>query len=145
MKAPEFWRHDGALARLLAPAAWAYRIGAGLNRRRVAPTRVGAPVICVGNLVAGGAGKTPTALAIAGLLRHRGRRPHFLTRGYGGRLVGPVRVDTARHGVAEVGDEALLLAARAPTWLARDRVAGATAAVAAGADVIVMEIGRAHV
>ena len=141
MKAPEFWRHDGALARLLAPAAWAYAMGADLNRRRVTPARAGAPVICIGNLVAGGAGKTPTALAVAGMLRRRGRRPHFLTRGYGGRLAGPVRVDPARHTVAEVGDEALLLAARAPTWLAHDRVAGAAAAIGDGADAIVMDDG----
>ena len=141
MKAPEFWRHDGALARLLAPAAWAYRVGVDLNRRRVTPARADAPVVCIGNLVAGGAGKTPTALAIAGILRRRGRQPHFLTRGYGGRLAGPVRVDPARHRVADVGDEALLLAARAPTWLAHDRVAGATAAVADGADAIVMDDG----
>ena len=141
MKAPEFWRHDGALARLLAPAAWAYRIGADLNRRRVTPARADAPVICIGNLVAGGAGKTPTALAIAGILRRRGRQPHFLTRGYGGRLAGPVRVDPARHPVTDVGDEALLLAARAPTWLAHDRVAGAKAAIADGAEIIVMDDG----
>ena len=141
MKAPEFWRRDGALARLLAPAAWAYRLGADLNRRRVTPARADVPVICIGNLVAGGAGKTPTALAIAGMLRRRGRQPYFLTRGYGGRLAGPVRVDPARHSVADVGDEALLLAARAPTWLAHDRIAGATAAIADGAGVIVMDDG----
>ncbi len=141
MKAPEFWRYDGALSRLLAPAAWAYQVGTDLNRRRVTPRGVGTTVICIGNLVAGGAGKTPTALALAGMLRGRGRRPHFLTRGYGGRISGPVRVDPALHTVAEVGDEALLLAARAPTWLAHDRVAGATAAVAADADTIVMDDG----
>lgn len=141
MKAPEFWRHDGALAHLLAPAAWAYDIGARLHRHRVKPARVDVPVVCIGNLVAGGAGKTPTALAIAGMLNRRGRQPQFLTRGYGGRLPGPVRVDPQRHTADDVGDEALLLAARAPTWVSHDRVAGAAAAVAAGAGTIVMDDG----
>jgi tetraacyldisaccharide 4'-kinase len=105
----------------------------------VTPGRVALPVVCIGNLVAGGAGKTPVALAVAALLRER--QPHFLTRGYGGRLRGPVRVDPSRHSAADVGDEALLLAASGPTWLARDRLAGARAAAAAGAGLIVMDDG----
>lgn len=142
MKAPAFWfRPPRVAAALLAPASALYE-GAGRWRRwRTIARRVGLPVVCVGNLVAGGAGKTPVALALALLLRDQGHRVHFLTRGYGGRLIGPERVVPARHGVEDVGDEALLLAAAAPTWLARDRVAGALAAARAGATIVVLDDG----
>ncbi len=141
MRAPEFWRHGGLAPALLMPLSWCFD-GVGLLRRTVVrPHRVDRPVICVGNLVAGGAGKTPVALALGDTLLARGQAVHFLTRGYGGRASGPLRVDDRRHDAALVGDEALLLAARAPTWVAVDRVAGAEAAVEAGADVVIMDDG----
>jgi tetraacyldisaccharide 4'-kinase len=99
------------------------------------------PVVCLGNLTVGGAGKTPAAIAVARLLLASRQRPFFLTRGYGGRLRGPVRVDPAAHGSADVGDEPLLLARLAPTVVARDRVAGAAAARSGGATIIVMDDG----
>jgi tetraacyldisaccharide 4'-kinase len=143
MRAPDFWQagQSSVLPALLSPLSALYGTGNRLRRAMATPAHAGVPVVCVGNLVAGGAGKTPTALAVAARLAAGGRSVHFLIRGYGGRLPGPLRVDPRRHGVAEVGDEALLLAASGPTWVARDRVAGAHAAVEAGADIIVMDDG----
>jgi tetraacyldisaccharide 4'-kinase len=141
MQAPDFWRHDGLLARLLSPLGGAYHLAGVLRRAATRPWQAPLPVICVGNLVAGGAGKTPVALSLLEILRARGLKPAALTRGYGGAAVGPLRVVPGAHDAAAVGDEALLLAAAAPTWVARDRVAGAKAAAADGAQVIVMDDG----
>ncbi|GAB5470497.1 MAG: tetraacyldisaccharide 4'-kinase [Rhodospirillales bacterium] len=141
MRAPDFWRHHGLLANLLAPAACLYALGAARRQRLAQPQELPVPLICVGNPVAGGAGKTPVALSLAGRLIAQGRRPVFLTRGYGGGRAGPTTVDPAQHDAEAVGDEPLLLAALAPTVVARDRPAGAQAALAAGAEVIVMDDG----
>jgi tetraacyldisaccharide 4'-kinase len=140
MRPPDFWSSRRVLSTLLLPAACVY---AEATRRRLRRPgwRAPVPVICVGNITVGGAGKTPTAIAIARLLRALGKAPHFLTRGYRGREAGPLRVDPAAHDFRAVGDEALLLARVAPTWVARDRAAGAKAAVAAGAGCIVMDDG----
>lgn len=126
---------------MLTPLAAAYDF---LGRARTAMTRAWrapVPIVCVGNLVVGGAGKTPVAIDIGERLAARGFDAHFLSRGYGGALAGPVRVAPDRHGAAEVGDEPLLLAQTRPTWIARDRPAGARAAIATGAEVIVMDDG----
>lgn len=140
MREPSFWWRDaGPLAHMLAPAAALYGAVAAFRLTR-AGRRPRIPVICIGNLTVGGAGKTPAAIAVVHLLQGTGARPVVLTRGYGGRLAGPVMVAPA-HAAAEVGDEPLLLARVAPTVVARDRVAGAAAAEAAGADVIVMDDG----
>lgn len=141
MRAPGFWwQAPGLAAAALAPAALAY---GSVAARRLAQTgtRAAAPVICVGNVTVGGSGKTPVALALARLLRGLGRRPAFLTRGYGGSLAGPVSVSLAAHLAQDVGDEALLLARVGPTVVARDRPSGAALAVADGADIIVMDDG----
>ena len=146
MRTPDFWKRSfGIGPALLSPLGLAYRAAGTARRIFVRPWRAPAPVICIGNLVVGGAGKTPAALSLGAWLQRRGVRVHFLARGYRGRLgkrrAGPVRVDPAQHGVAEVGDEALLLAACAPTWVCRDRRAAARAAVDAGAEVLVMDDG----
>ena len=141
MQAPNFWANDGVLSRLLAPFGWVYGMGAMARRLCTTPYRAERPIVCVGNFVAGGAGKTPVALAIADWYLSKGLSPHFLTRGYGGRLAGPLQVDLQTHGAEDVGDEALLLARKAPTWVSRARPAGAKAAVAAGADIVIMDDG----
>lgn len=139
MREPAFWQRGGVASQLLAPAAAIY--GAVADARMKRPgVYADVPVLCVGNLTAGGAGKTPTALALAKSFLARGLKPYFLTRGYGGNSVGPVEV-LQGHTARDVGDEALLLARLAPTIVAADRVAGARAATAAGAGVIVMDDG----
>ena len=141
MRAPDFWRSEGVLATLLAPLGAGYDLAGRLRRGLLTPQRASVPVICVGNLVVGGAGKTPLAIALLGRLAERGWRAHCVTRGYGGREGGPRRVDPERDDASAVGDEPLLLARAAPTWIARDRVAGARAAAAAGAAVVVLDDG----
>lgn len=142
MRAPEFWDEPGGLAAgLLAPlgAVWS---GVGALRRAVSrPYPAPVPVICVGNLVAGGSGKTPVVLSLVDFIARSGVGVHVLTRGYGGHLAGPVRVDPGRHDALAVGDEALLLARSAPCWVARDRAAGCRAAAAAGSRIIVLDDG----
>jgi tetraacyldisaccharide 4'-kinase len=136
---PGFWRRDGALARLLSPLS---AVTAAVTARRVARPgwQAPVPVICCGNVTVGGAGKTTVALDLGARLTAHGRTVHFLLRGYGGSIRGPYRV-TAGDTADRVGDEALLLAAVAPTWIGADRAAGARAAVAAGARLLVLDDG----
>lgn len=141
MRAPEFWKTRGPAARLLAPLGRLYGASVAFKARRARPFDPGVPVICVGNLTAGGSGKTPIAIAIAHALMARGRRPFFLTRGYGGSEKGPAMAARV-HSAARMGDEALLLTRTAPTVVSRDRAAGARLAVDKGADVIVMDDGH---
>jgi tetraacyldisaccharide 4'-kinase len=145
MRAPEFWHATSPMAGLagglLAPLGAAWDAASRLRRALARPYRAAVPVICVGNLVAGGSGKTPVVLALAGSIGASGVAVHIVTRGYGGRLGGPLRVDPARHDAAAVGDEALLIAASSPCWVARDRAAGVRAAVAAGAAAILLDDG----
>ena len=144
---PRWWylrgRRAGTLLRLLLqPAAVIWALA---TARRIATGKSfdpGVPVVCVGNLTLGGAGKTPIAAEVLRLLVEKGIKAHALSRGHGGRLVGPLRVDPALHTSAEVGDEPLMLAKTFPVWIARDRAAGAAAAAANGAQAIVMDDGH---
>ena len=127
---------------LLTPASWIWSAVTARRIARAIPFDPGVPVICVGNLTLGGTGKTPVVRAIARRLAAQGGAVHLLSRGYGGRLEGPLRVDPAVHAAADVGDEPLMLARDFPVWIARDRAAGARAAAAAGAQVVVMDDGH---
>lgn len=141
MREPAFWQaRTSWQSLLLSPLGALY--GAITARRMARPgQRIGVPVFCVGNYHVGGAGKTPTVLALAGLLTELGERPWVVSRGYGGRLAGPVVVDPVQHTAADVGDEPLMLAASLPVIVARDRVAGARLARTQGASVIVLDDG----
>lgn len=140
LRPPAFWyAAPGVAARILSPMARVYgeRVVARMQR---SGARAQVPVLCVGNFTLGGAGKTPLAIAIAGMLDDLGERPAFLTRGYGGHERGPVLVQPGDEAV-RIGDEALLLAGHAATVVSADRVAGAALAVETGATILVMDDG----
>ena len=144
MRPPLFWYNSpekpGLRARLLSPLAKLYAMATAARVARPG-YKAQVPVICVGNINAGGTGKTPTVIALAQMLIERGYRPHVVSRGYGGSLEGPVLVDERMHTADEVGDEPLLVSAFTSVWVAKDRGAGARAAERAGADVILLDDG----
>ena len=141
MREPAFWyRPPSLMSRLLMPLGAVYgQVAAWRMHSR--GFDAGIPVICVGNYHTGGAGKTPTVLALTKLLRELGETPVVLSRGYGGKWQGPVRVDPERHVAANVGDEPLMLALTVPVVIARDRVGGVALARSQGASVILMDDG----
>ena len=141
MREPAFWyRPPSSISRLLTPLGAIY---GAITAQRMARTgaRAEIPVFCIGNYHVGGAGKTPTTLALAKLLRELGEQPFVVSRGYGGTLSGPVRVDGAGHTAADVGDEPLMMAAQVPVVVSRDRVAGAALARVQGATVVLLDDG----
>lgn len=149
MQPPRFWynppQQPGWQSRLLAPLGAAYAYGTARRLTRGVPFRARVPVICIGNINAGGTGKTPAAIALVQLLAARGVAAHLVSRGYGGTLsktaAEPVRVSERLHGAAEVGDEPLLLSAFAPVWVSINRAKAVAAAQAAGAQAIVLDDG----
>lgn len=143
MRAPDFWHRPraGFRAQLLKPLGLLYARATARRLAQGARLRMDVPVICIGNINVGGTGKTPTVIAVVEYLRNLYLETHIVSRGYGGTLEGPVRVDPARHTAAQVGDEPLLLAAFAEVWVSKDRAAGAAAAQAAGAKAIILDDG----
>ncbi|AUH65652.1 tetraacyldisaccharide 4'-kinase [Paracoccus zhejiangensis] len=140
---PGFWyyRPPTLTARLLSPLAAFYAAGTARRLARGAREKLSVPVICVGNLNAGGTGKTPTVIHLLQALQSRGVAAHVVSRGYGGSAEGPLRVDERSHDAALTGDEPLLISAFGPVWVSRDRLAGARAAIAAGAQAIILDDG----
>src|SRR5436309_9099522 len=141
MREPEFWYRPASFkSHLLRPLGALYGAVAARRLQR-AGVDAGIPVLCVGNYHGGGAGKTPTVLALAKLLHDLGETPVVLSRGYGGKLRGPVRVDPARHAASDVGDEPLMLADKLPVVISRERADGVPLARAQGATAILMDDG----
>ena len=148
MRAPGFWyaqgekeRSGGVWPRLLSPLGHVYALAGKMRARQTKPYVASVPVICIGNLTAGGTGKTPLTLALVKELSALGERAFILTRGYGGKMSGPLMVNPGNHAAADVGDEALLLSRAAPTVVSRNRADGAQFAVRQGASLILMDDG----
>lgn len=141
MREPAFWyRPPSLISRILSPLGAIY--GAVSARRMArAGASAGIPVLCIGNYHVGGAGKTPTTLALVKILRSMGEQPFVVSRGYGGTIEGPVRVDQTLHAAADVGDEPLMMAASVPVIVSSDRVVGAALARAQGASVVLLDDG----
>ena len=102
------------------------------------------PVISIGNTVMGGAGKTPVTQLIGRLLTHMGFQPLIITRGYKGRVKGPVAVDLSIHGPKDVGEEAFVMAHSFPTWVARRRCEALPLLPSCGNGVVVLDDGHQH-
>ena len=140
-RAPRFWNKRQWFSYLLVPLSWVWTRFAQWNEGNIKPESVSVPVICVGNLVMGGAGKTPTVIALVQLLKNMGHTPHILSRGYGAYIRDTIQVNPHKHNYLQVGDEPLLLAQAAPTWAGPNRVQSAKAAILHGATILVMDDG----
>ncbi|WP_120497778.1 tetraacyldisaccharide 4'-kinase [Kiloniella sp. EL199] len=145
MQTPEFWKSRGFISTFLLPLSGFYYLGSILRQKLSNPIKLDVPVICVGNLTAGGSGKTPITLALADTLKKAGKNPHIVSRGYGGEQEGPLRVSPSHHSAHDVGDEPLMMALASsqstPIWISKNRVNGAKAAIKDGADIILLDDG----
>ncbi len=144
LKAPAFWHKPSLLGTLLSPLGKLYGKVSAVMQSQTVPFRTNIPVFCVGNVTVGGAGKTPSTLALVDLLTSMGETPHILSRGYGAKLTNPVRVDLATDTPSTVGDEPLLLAHKAPTWVNPSRANSARLAMNDGATILILDDGLQH-
>lgn len=136
---PKFWTTPGSvLSYILEPFSWFYQIGAVVHKQISRPYQASVPVISIGNIILGGAGKTPVTIAIAKTLQSMGYTPHIISRGYGGILKGPLQVNL-EHQYVQVGDEPLLLSKYAPTWISKNRKAAVNLAIKSGADILLLD------
>ena len=143
MKSPAFWyKKSSFLAYLLWPIGFLYGLIVHVKHYFYRPQSIRVPIICVGNLTLGGTGKTPVVIALGQYFLSQGNKVGFLSRGYKGRIKGPVQINRNYHTAEKVGDEPLLLAQTAPTWVAKDRAAGAREMVRRGIDLIIMDDGH---
>ena len=142
LKAPKFWynKHDTLFSILLYPISLIFRLITKINTLAYKDMSQGIPVICIGNLVVGGAGKTPVALKVGKILKLSGYNPHFLTRGYAGKIKNNIKVDN-NHTAEEVGDESLILSTVAPTWIGPNRIKSSALAKKNNADCVIMDDG----
>ena len=140
MKTPGFWKDVNFFSNLFTPIGWIYGTITTIRNTISRGKRIGIPVVCIGNLTAGGVGKTPIAISIAKMLQSSGKNPFFITRGYGGSLQDVV-VNPKEHTARDVGDEPLLLAQTANTVVNKDRYLGAFRAAECNADIIIMDDG----
>lgn len=142
-RAPTFWNTRNVISSLLLPVSWLYYSLYKLRWKLTTPTKVKVPVICIGNVTAGGAGKTPIVIALAQALVAQGKQVHILSRGYKGTLstARPVRVNTLQHNALQVGDEPLMLSNLCPVWIGTNRLASARAAIEVGAEILLMDDG----
>ncbi len=140
MKTPSYWQSNSLISKLLSPLGWVYGFLTQARLKLHQPQKADIPVICIGNITAGGTGKTPVAISIAKLLAGEMYHPYFVTRGYGGKLQNVI-VNNKKHTAAEVGDEPLLLSQQAPVVVNANRYQGALAALKNGADIIIMDDG----
>lgn len=140
-KTPVFWQTQNWISRLLQPIAYliyGLRVWRQMGSR---PYRAKVPVICVGNVTMGGAGKTPICMKLALLAQASGLKPFFVSRGYGGSYEGIIQVDKQKHAAALVGDEPLLLSEYAEVIIGKNKKQAIRKAVSLGAELIILDDG----
>ncbi len=141
MQAPKFWQSNSLISKLLYPLSQLYFLIYNSKTSNIEPVVLGVPVICVGNAIVGGAGKTPIVISLVEYYKKQGKNPHIISRGYGGEATILTMVDRDLHNAKQVGDEPLMLAKYAPCWIAKKREIAARAAINAGANIIIMDDG----
>lgn len=140
MKTPKYWQSNSFISKILMPIAWFYGRLTQWRLKFSTPPKADIPVICIGNITAGGTGKTPVSVSIAKMLESEMMHPFFITRGYGGKL-NNIYVNNKKHSAHDVGDEPLLLSHQAPVVIASNRFNGAKLALKEGADILIMDDG----